>query len=122
MDYLRQGIHLRSYAQKDPKQEYKKEAFVLFTRMLTQIKREVVSILCSFRIQSQEDAQEVEDISRQEHNYTVSFEHDEMDSFREALAGGLSETALPLNNAKAGRNDPCPCGSGKKFKQCHGAL
>ncbi|MBP9727426.1 MAG: preprotein translocase subunit SecA [Gammaproteobacteria bacterium] len=122
MDYLRQGIHLRSYAQKDPKQEYKKEAFVLFTRMLTQIKREVVSILCSFRIQSQEDAKEVEDISRHEHNYTVSFEHDEMDSFREALAGGLSGTALPLTNAKAGRNDPCPCGSGKKFKQCHGAL
>lgn len=107
MDYLRQGIHLRSYAQKDPKQEYKKEAFALFTRMLTQIQREVISILCSFRIQTAEEAQAVEDISRQEHNYSVTFEHDEIENF--------SET-------KTGRNDPCPCGSGQKFKQCHGKL
>ena len=110
MDYLRQGIHLRSYAQKDPKQEYKKEAFALFARMLTQIQREVISILCSFRIQTSEEAQEVEEISRQAHNYSVSFKHDEIENF--------SETG----EAKTGRNDPCPCGSGKKFKQCHGKL
>ena len=122
MDYLRQGIHLRSYAQKDPKQEYKKEAFALFTRMLTQIQREVISILCSFRIQTQEEAQEVEEISRQAHNYSVSFKHDEIESFSEASE---PEAVLPLlteEDAKTGRNDPCPCGSGKKFKQCHGKL
>ncbi len=111
MDYLRQGIHLRSYAQKDPKQEYKKEAFALFTRMLTQIQREVISILCSFRIQTQEDAQEVEEISRQAHNYSVSFKHDEIENFSDA-----NEVA------KTGRNDPCPCGSGEKYKLCHGKL
>ncbi|MES2204887.1 MAG: preprotein translocase subunit SecA [Pseudomonadota bacterium] len=110
MDYLRQGIHLRSYAQKDPKQEYKKEAFALFTRMLTQIQREVISILCSFRIQTQEDAQAVEEISRQAHNYAVSFKHDEIENFSES------------GDVKTGRNDPCPCGSGQKFKQCHGKL
>lgn len=126
MDYLRQGIHLRSYAQKDPKQEYKKEAFALFTRMLTQIKREVISILCSFRIQTQEDAQEVEELSRQAHNYSVNFEHGEVDSFSEAVASeeelSLAKLSVPGEEYKAGRNDACPCGSGQKFKQCHGKL
>lgn len=110
MDYLRQGIHLRSYAQKDPKQEYKKEAFALFTRMLAQIQREVISILCSFRIQTPEEAQAVEEISRQAHNYSVNFKHDEIENFNEP------------SDAKTGRNDPCPCGSGQKFKQCHGKV
>lgn len=115
MDYLRQGIHLRSYAQKDPKQEYKKEAFALFTRMLTQIKREVISILCCFRIQTQEEAQALEEQSHQANNVKVSFTHDEIDSFNE-------EAQVSDETHKAGRNDPCPCGSGKKYKQCHGKL
>lgn len=117
MDYLRQGIHLRSYAQKDPKQEYKKEAFALFTRMLEQIKRQVVSILCSFKIQTQEEARAIEEQEASD-NYSINFSHDHVDSLHETVEPDL----LLDETVKVGRNDLCPCGSGKKFKQCHGRL
>ena len=127
MDYLRQGIHLRGYAQKQPKQEYKKEAFELFSEMLEKVKREVVSLLARVRIRSEEEiaqaeAQErarAEAVARQ-----MQFQHADTGSFgageeaAEASAALLAAGQMP----RVGRNDPCPCGSGKKFKQCHGKL
>jgi preprotein translocase subunit SecA len=127
MDYLRQGIHLRSYAQKDPKQEYKREAFALFSRLLLQIKRQVISTLCSFRIQTQQEAQELEEISKQAHNYSVSFQHNEIqnlsdEEINDVAEPSLAKLAVPGEKLSAGRNELCPCGSGKKFKQCHGKI
>jgi len=124
MDYLRQGIYLRGYAQKQPKQEYKKEAFELFGEMLEKVKREVVSLLARVRIRSEdeiaraeaEERMRAEAIARQ-----MQFQHPNMGGY-----GADEEAAdVELQNAsempKVGRNDPCPCGSGKKFKNCHGA-
>jgi preprotein translocase subunit SecA len=104
MDHLRQGIHLRGYAQKNPKQEYKREAFLLFTEMLESLKYQVTNILSNIRIQTPEEIQALEAIRKQE---------------SEASSLQLTHPAL---NMKTGRNDSCPCGSGKKFKQCHGQL
>ena len=124
MDYLRQGIHLRGYAQKQPKQEYKKEAFELFSELLEKVKREVVSLLARVRIRTEEEvaqaeAQErarAEAIARQ-----MQFQHAGMGGL------GADEEAADVEQlqqafATAGRNDPCPCGSGKRFKHCHGQL
>ncbi|MHB1052064.1 MAG: preprotein translocase subunit SecA [Thiobacillus sp.] len=116
LDHLRQGIHLRGYAQKQPKQEYKREAFELFSGMLTGIKAEVTQITSSVQVRVPEDVPEVE---LSEGLSNVQYQHagyDEAKDFAgaEAAAGG----AYP----KVGRNDPCPCGSGKKYKQCHGKL
>ncbi|ANN68338.1 preprotein translocase subunit SecA [Bordetella bronchialis] len=124
LDYLRQGIHLRGYAQKNPKQEYKREAFELFSGMLDRIRDDVVKVLMTVRIQSQEQVAAAEAEAAQPHVHNVQYQHADYD---EALAAGQEERPQgqqPVRNLmpKVGRNDPCPCGSGKKYKQCHGKL
>ena len=130
MDYLRQGIHLRGYAQKQPKQEYKKEAFELFGEMLDKVKREVVTLLARVRIRNEaevaameaEERRQAEAIARQmqfQHADTPVLGADEQAAQAQAAA---MATALQSGMPKVGRNDPCPCGSGKKFKHCHGQL
>ncbi len=151
MDYLRQSVGLRGYAQKNPKQEYKREAFELFNRMLDEYKREVTSKLATVQIRDAEQVDEAE--ASREQATDVSYEHKPMDSAlsddadganaagseaeqaiaaaaaaRQAVGSrqqtGAQEPVQPFvrDTAKVGRNDPCPCGSGKKFKQCHGKL
>ena len=121
LDYLRQGIHLRGYAQKNPKQEYKREAFELFSQLLDVVKMDVTRVLMTVRIQSQEEvAQAAEAIEeRAERISNVTYTHPNED-------GSVSEESdvatLAAGVPKVGRNDPCPCGSGKKYKQCHGRL
>jgi preprotein translocase subunit SecA len=121
LDYLRQGIHLRGYAQKNPKQEYKREAFELFSQLLDVVKMDVTRVLMTVRIQSQEEvAQAAEAIEeRAERISNVTYTHPNED-------GSVSEESdlatLAAEVPKVGRNDPCPCGSGKKYKQCHGRL
>ena len=123
LDYLRQGIHLRGYAQKNPKQEYKREAFELFSQLLDVVKMEVTRLLLTVRIQSQEEvAQAAEAIEAQASQLgNVTYTHPNED-------GSISRESAPASTAGAadmprvGRNDPCPCGSGKKYKNCHGAL
>jgi preprotein translocase subunit SecA len=130
LDHLRQGIHLRGYAQKNPKQEYKREAFQLFAQMLDLIRNDVVRTIMTVRIQSQEEIAAAEQQMNQPHLENVSYQHADFNpeaSPEELLAPpSLDEPrgATPITNAmpKVGRNDPCPCGSGKKFKQCHGKL
>jgi len=124
LDHLRQGIHLRGYAQKNPKQEYKREAFELFSAMLETIKREVTQVTMTVQIRGEEDVESVE-VPSQLGN--VQYHHA---SYDEALAadegeeptGGEAPQPFVRDMEKVGRNDPCPCGSGKKYKQCHGKL
>ncbi|MDB2705338.1 preprotein translocase subunit SecA [Pseudomonadota bacterium] len=120
MDYLRQGINLRGYAQKDPKQEFKREAFAMFTAMLENIKHEVISVISRVQVRDPEDVEAVEEQRRQ--SGEVEYKHEE----NESLDGGeeLPSHQQPVTREgkKVGRNDPCPCGSGKKFKQCHGVI
>ncbi|MEW5966754.1 MAG: preprotein translocase subunit SecA [Pseudomonadota bacterium] len=119
LDMLRQGIHLRGYAQKQPKQEYKREAFELFAGMLTAIKTEVTQITATVQVRAPEDMQAVE---LHEEPTNVQYQHagyDEAQDFAEAEAA-VNKPAHA--GPKVGRNDPCPCGSGKKYKQCHGKL
>ncbi|KRB90463.1 preprotein translocase subunit SecA [Noviherbaspirillum sp. Root189] len=130
LDHLRQGIHLRGYAQKNPKQEYKREAFELFGQMLDLIKNEVVRIVMTVRIQSREEIDAAEEELSHSQVENLHFQHADFnpdaapeellapvatanDARRQSVADGLP---------KVGRNDPCPCGSGKKYKQCHGKL
>jgi len=132
LDYLRQGIHLRGYAQKQPKQEYKREAFELFGQLLDSVKNEVTRQLMTVRVQSSQQLEDAADAmeSRGESisniTYTAPTETGEAEvrvdeaSARRAAAGGLSAGAAAF--ARVGRNDPCPCGSGKKYKHCHGKL
>jgi len=121
LDYLRQGIHLRGYAQKQPKQEYKREAFVLFGQLLDTVKTDVTRVLMNVRVQSPEQvseaARQLEDRAEQLANVTYSApsETGEPEITRES---GSVQPEVP----RVGRNDPCPCGSGKKYKQCHGKL
>ncbi len=125
LDHLRQGIHLRGYAQKNPKQEYKREAFELFTTMLEEIKNEVTKILLTVQIQSEQQVEAVTETLKAPEN--VQFHHAE---YRDALEEEAStddptdKTSQPFvrHNDKVGRNQPCPCGSGKKYKQCHGKI
>jgi preprotein translocase subunit SecA len=137
LDYLRQGIHLRGYAQKQPKQEYKREAFELFATMLDSIKREVTRHLMAVQIRSQEQVEEAErraeEAARAVKN--VQYQHADYNMASQAAGeapeeeGGVAvavgpESAQPFTRStqKVGRNDPCPCGSGKKYKHCHGRL
>ena len=128
LDHLRQGIHLRGYAQKNPKQEYKREAFDLFGQMLDQIKNEVVKTVVTVRIQSREEIEAAEQQLAQTQIENVHYQHADFDANatpEEMLAPTTApETADFATDTqyKVGRNDPCPCGSGKKFKQCHGRL
>lgn len=128
LDHLRQGIHLRSYAQKNPKQEYKREAFQLFEGLLNTVKSEVTKITMLVQVRPQEELEVEEPVANVEN---VQYQHADFD---EALANpqdGFSDeekaqlaSGMPIvrEGVKVGRNDPCPCGSGKKFKQCHGSL
>ncbi len=121
LDYLRQGIHLRGYAQKNPKQEYKREAFELFSQLLDVVKLEVTRILLTVRIQSQEQvaqaAEAIEERAAQVSN--VTYTHPNEDG---SISSEPDPATLASQVPKVGRNDPCPCGSGKKYKQCHGKL
>lgn len=130
LDHLRQGIHLRGYAQKNPKQEYKREAFELFGQMLDLIKNEVVRIVMTVRIQSREEIEAAEEQLAQSHVENVHYQHADFNP-NAAPEELLAPTAEPEGSGqqpmvnmlpKVGRNDPCPCGSGKKYKQCHGKL
>jgi preprotein translocase subunit SecA len=138
MDYLRQGISLRSYAQKDPKQEYKREAFALFSAMLDRIKYDSVTTVSKIQVRSQAEI-EREELERQQRlARAMQAQHAEAVSFIQGGApepgaglpgadlprAGDAPVAVPFTRAvpKVGRNDPCPCGSGKKYKHCHGAL
>jgi preprotein translocase subunit SecA len=121
LDYLRQGIHLRGYAQQNPKQEYKREAFELFSRLLDIVKLEVTRVLMLVRVQTQEQAAEAAEAIEQQAGQlsNVTYTHPNED-------GSVSQESDPATLAQAvpkvGRNDPCPCGSGKKYKHCHGRL
>ncbi|HSC76474.1 MAG TPA: preprotein translocase subunit SecA, partial [Pseudomonadales bacterium] len=126
MDHLRQGINLRAYAQKNPKQEFQRESFELFKMLLDNIKSEVIRVLFHIRIASKEEIEAMEEQRRQEQE-NLQLKHAEVS----ALHGEASPDKEPVDNAaapfvregeKIGRNDPCPCGSGKKYKQCHGRL
>ena len=131
MDYLRQGIHLRGYAQKNPKQEYKREAFQMFADMLDRVKRETISILSRVQIRTEE---EVEAMEKQRRASTrMKFQHAEAASATagsaaaaggQAQAGPVADPQSPFvrDQRKVGRNEPCPCGSGKKYKHCHGRI
>jgi len=129
MDYLRQGIHLRGYAQKNPKQEYKREAFTLFTGLLERIKHDVIGIVARVQVRAEEDVEALEQSNKADEGLM---------QFKHAEVSGLSPEAEPepvpreeepgraqpyvRDGRKVGRNEPCPCGSGKKYKQCHGRL
>ena len=119
LDHLRQGIHLRGYAQKDPKQEYKREAFELFSDMLDRVRDEVVKVLMTVRIQTPEQVEEA--AVEVPANSNVRFHHSDYDAALSGEDPGLDEAAKG-EVPRVGRNDPCPCGSGKKYKQCHGRL
>ena len=127
LDYLRQGIHLRGYAQKNPKQEYKREAFELFSKLLDVVKMDVTRVLMTVRIQSQEEvtqaAEAIEAQAERISNVTYTHPNEDGSVAQEAdpataVAAAMAGAAVP----KVGRNDPCPCGSGKKYKMCHGRL
>ncbi|MFN3233991.1 MAG: preprotein translocase subunit SecA [Gammaproteobacteria bacterium] len=123
MDHLRQGIHLRGYAQKNPKQEYKREAFNLFSAMLEHIKEEVISVLSTFEVRAEEDIEAIEAQRRQA--VDMHMQHSQMTTFGgEVEQEESDDKSAPFvrQQPKVGRNDPCPCGSGKKFKQCHGKI
>ncbi|HEY4560583.1 MAG TPA: SEC-C metal-binding domain-containing protein, partial [Lysobacter sp.] len=125
MDYLRQGIHLRGYAQKQPKQEYKREAFELFSEMLEKVKRDVITLLARVRIRSEEEIAQEEAAQRAQleaQARQMQFQHADVGGLgTETEAGEVLAATDPLT-ANIGRNDPCPCGSGKKYKHCHGQL
>jgi preprotein translocase subunit SecA len=128
LDYLRQGIHLRGYAQKQPKQEYKREAFELFGQLLDSVKNEVTKVLMTVKVQSSEQlGQAAEDLeSRAEAisnvTYSAPTETGEVQTTVDAETVGLPSPFAGVDVPRVGRNDPCPCGSGKKYKQCHGKL
>jgi preprotein translocase subunit SecA len=125
MDHLRQGIHLRGYAQKNPKQEYKRESFELFQQMLESLKHDVISVLSKVQVQAQSDVEEMEERRRQE---DAKIQRDYQHAAAEALVGAEEAESLAAHTPKVregekvGRNDACPCGSGRKYKQCHGKL
>ena len=123
MDYLRQGIGLRGYAQKNPKQEYKQEAFMMFGEMLDQVKHDTISMLARIRIQNEQDIQRMEDQRRAEQS--MDFNKSENSSiFKQSDDNAKKNNSSPFvrSEKKVGRNDPCPCGSGKKYKHCCGKL
>ncbi|AHF78336.1 Preprotein translocase subunit [Sodalis praecaptivus] len=120
MDYLRQGIHLRGYAQKDPKQEYKRESFAMFAAMLESLKYEVISTLSKVQVRMPEEVEAMEQQRREEAERLARQQQLSHQAPVAELATGSASSAQ--EGRKVGRNDPCPCGSGKKFKHCHGKL
>jgi len=121
LDYLRQGIHLRGYAQKNPKQEYKREAFELFSQLLDVVKMEVTRVLMTVRIQTQEQVVEAAEAIEEKasHVSNVTYTHPNEDG---SITADTDQATVAAAVPRVGRNDPCPCGSGKKYKQCHGKL
>ena len=127
MDHLRQGIHLRGYAQKNPKQEYKRESFHLFQELLENIKRDVIRILSHVQVQQPEDVEEMEKQRREQaERQQMDFTHDQSSAMGEETEASSEEAEAPApftrEGRKVGRNEPCTCGSGKKYKQCCGKL
>ena len=132
MDHLRQGIHLRAYAQKNPKQEYKRESFELFEQLLKNLKDEVVKFLSHVQIQRQDEAEQIERQRREAaEREKLAFQHAQASAMAASDGDGQQSpeqdtAAAPQtftrDQPKVGRNEPCPCGSGKKYKQCHGKL
>ncbi|HDU8662386.1 TPA: preprotein translocase subunit SecA [Serratia liquefaciens] len=120
MDYLRQGIHLRGYAQKDPKQEYKRESFNMFATMLESLKHEVISVLSKVQVRMPEEVEALE-LQRREEAERLA-KQQQLSHYEENALVTEDPNALTIAERKVGRNDPCPCGSGKKYKQCHGRL
>lgn len=124
MDYLRQGIGLRGYAQKQPMQEYKRESYEMFTELLGNIKHEVIRILARVEVQAEEDVEAVE--ARRSQDTQMEYRHDEAGSGPTGEAAPreveLSNETFVREGRKVGRNEPCPCGSGEKYKHCHGKL
>ena len=125
LDHLRQGIHLRGYAQKNPKQEYKREAFELFSGLLDVVKREVTQKLMLVRVQTEQEVEQAaEQVEHVPEPKNVQYHHADYEEALETAKGGDDTAVQPFvrQGQKIGRNDPCPCGSGKKYKQCHGKL
>ncbi|MGK4447987.1 preprotein translocase subunit SecA [Yersinia enterocolitica] len=122
MDYLRQGIHLRGYAQKDPKQEYKRESFAMFAAMLESLKYEVISVLSKVQVRMPEEVEALEVQRREEAERLARQQQLSHESDNSALMSQEEANVAASLERKVGRNDPCPCGSGKKYKQCHGRL
>jgi preprotein translocase subunit SecA len=131
MVHLRQGIHLRAYAQKNPKQEYKRESFALFEQLLQNLKYEVIKFLSHVHIQHQDESALIEARRREAaEREKLAFQHAAASAMaEEALASGAAEPApaetpqtFTREQPKVGRNEPCPCGSGRKYKQCHGRI
>ncbi len=122
MDYLRQSIGLRGYAQKNPKQEYRRESYEMFSQMLDQIKQEVISVLSKVQIQTESEVSELE--KSQQHDENMVFGHEQAEGIAQDSDKEADEKNQPFvrEKQKMGRNEPCWCGSGKKFKQCHGKL
>lgn len=138
MDYLRQGIHLRGYAQKNPKQEYKRESFEMFSQLIDKVNYEVISTLCNFEVKMESDLERMQ--SQQRHSLEqqqIHYQHSAAPQPALAVGENIESETLPdgmvaksqavirpftRDAAKVGRNDVCPCGSGKKYKQCHGKL
>jgi len=121
MDYLRQGIGLRGYAQKNPKQEYKREAFEMFTAMLDRVKSEVVTILAKVQLREESEVDDLERRQQEAAQRDLEMKHADVASEQAAPEEAESATFV-RTQPKVGRNEPCPCGSGKKYKQCHGKL
>ncbi len=124
MDHLRQGINLRGYAQKDPKQEFKREAYGLFSSMLDSMKHDIVSLLLKVKVKTEQDVEVVKKQRRQTEQ-DVKYQHESVTSMTadtNDITDGQRQQPVTRNSRKVGRNEPCPCGSGKKFKQCHGAI
>jgi preprotein translocase subunit SecA len=135
LDHLRQGIHLRGYAQKNPKQEYKREAIQLFSEMLQRIRDDVAKLVLTVRVKGREDAEAAEQEAAKAHVQNVQYHHSGYDeALAEPASANRSSSAVAEHDTaaaastvrnlgpKVGRNEPCPCGSGKKFKHCHGKL
>jgi preprotein translocase subunit SecA len=124
LDYLRQGIHLRGYAQKQPKQEYKREAFELFGQLLDSVKNDVTKVLMTVKVQSGEQMEQAAEAmeAKAEHIANVTYTAPTETGEAETVADASSSQPPGFEGRRVGRNEPCPCGSGKKFKQCHGQL
>jgi len=122
MDHIRQGIHLRGYAQKNPKQEYKRESFEMFSFMMDQLKINAIGILAKARFKGEEDA---ESVSQQAPNIDkVELSHNDRSAFQPSKSAQKKSDnkTFVRDQDKIGRNEPCPCGSGKKYKKCHGMV
>jgi preprotein translocase subunit SecA len=120
MDHLRQGIHLRSYAAKNPKQEYKREAFEMFIQMLENIKHDVISFLSKVQVRTEEDVEAAEHMRK--HSQNMKYNHPAAPNALNEPSDEATNEPYVRRQRKIGRNEPCPCGSGKKYKHCHGKL